>query len=224
MSALELLSAVHAPEGWRCVVGIKNKRVIKKFVESAEEVVQAGQHLVNDGFDAYYACATYKEPTTRSGDNTKEFRALWLDVDCGEDKPYADQKAGIAALKTFCRDNVLPRPTLVNSGRGIHAYWTFKTPVAPAVWQPAADRLKTLCEESFLQADPACTADKARILRLPDTRNFKNPDAPLDVALLYTSEPVDFEELRQTLGVLVLKEEVPDFLPRQVNELTKSLA
>ena len=224
MSALELLSAVHAPEGWRCVVGIKNKRVIKKFVESAEEVIQAGQQLVDDGFDAYYACATFKEPTTRSGDNTKEFRALWLDIDCGTDKPYEDQTQGIAALKTFCKDNALPRPTLVNSGRGIHAYWTFKTPVAPAVWQPTADRLKALCEEGFLSADPACTADKARILRLPDTKNLKDPDDPLDVTLLYTGEPVDFEELRQTLGVLVFKEEVPDFLPRQVNELTKSLA
>ena len=224
MSALELLSAVHAPDGWRCVVGIKNKKVIKKFVGSAEEVVQAGQQLVDDGFDAYFACATFQQPTTRSGDNTKEFRALWLDIDCGKDKPYADQKEGIAALKNFCKENFLARPTLVNSGRGIHAYWTFKTPVSPAEWQPAADRLKALCEEQFFSADPSCTADKARILRLPNTKNFKDPSDPLDVVLLYTGEPVDFTEFRQAIGVLVFKEEIPDFIPRQVNELTKSLA
>ena len=224
MSALELLSAVHAPDGWRCVVGIKNKRVIKKFVESAEEVVQAAQQLVDDGFNAYFACATFEQPTTRSGDNTKEFRALWLDIDCGEDKPYTDQRQGIAALKEFCKSTSLPRPTLVNSGRGIHAYWTFKTSVTPALWQPAANRLKTLCEEEFLSADHACTADKARILRLPDTKNFKDPSDPLDVELLYTGEPVDFFELRQALGVLVFKEEIPDFITRQVNELTKTLA
>ena len=98
MSALELLSEVLAPEGWRCVVGIKNKRIIKQFVETAEDIVRAGQQLVDDEYDAYFACATFNEPTKRSGDNTKLFKALWLDVDCGEGKPYATHVEAADAL------------------------------------------------------------------------------------------------------------------------------
>lgn len=219
MSALELLSEVLAPEGWRCVVGIKNKRIIKQFVETAEDIVRAGQQLVDDEYDAYFACATFNEPTKRSGDNTKLFKALWLDVDCGEGKPYATHVEAADALKKFCVTVALPKPYVVDSGRGLHVYWAFDTPATPDVWQAAANKLKKNCVTHKLHADPACTADKARILRIPGTKNFKARPS-LEVRLLTTGKPLKLDTLRAPL----VETAAPEFTATKLNELTKSLA
>ena len=40
-------------------------------------------------------------------------------------------------------------------------------------WKLYADKFKQLCLSNGLGIDPAVTADKARILRCPDTLNFK---------------------------------------------------
>jgi len=200
MTNFDLLQTVQPDDGYFAVVGIKEGSWTKQeLVATREEVDALAEEYMAEERNVFFGVAKYTTDENRTKDNVAGLKSFWLDIDCGEAKAevnpktgrpdgYIDQEAGVEALKAFLATTGLPKPILVNSGRGIHAYWTFKTPVAPAVWQPAADRLKTLCEESFLQADPACTADKARILRLPDTRNFKNPDAPLDVALLYTSE------------------------------------
>ncbi|NDG30752.1 hypothetical protein EB118_11845 [bacterium] len=222
MSALELLSAVHAPDGWRCVVGIKNKKVIKKFVASAEEIIEAGKQLVEDGFDAYFACATFEQPTTRSGDNTKEFRALWLDIDCGPAKTYKDRDEGDKALKEFCQKLKLPEPTLVNSGRGLHAYWVLTEGITKEEWLPVANRLKALCDEFGLDADHSRTADCASILRVPGTLNLKD-DPPNPVEMVSMGGDVTYADFKDTLGVLVPP---PGYsVPKQeLNELTKHLA
>ena len=59
-----------------------------------------------------------------------------MDLDCGEGKATPDEKTGIPegyasqedasiALFNFCELVELPRPALVNSGNGLHAYWGF---------------------------------------------------------------------------------------------------
>ena len=48
--------------------------------------------------------------------------------------------------------------------------------------------IKAACADNGLLADPAVTADVARILRVPNTNNYKD-DNPLPV-MLYGVEPI----------------------------------
>ena len=177
----ELLSAVLSPQGWYCVVGLKKTGLPKQiFVRELEEVEKEVADLLAKDYDVYFGCAKYETNKTRSTDNVLAIKAFWLDIDCGENKPYATQADGVAALQSFCKTLGLPKPTLVNSGRGLHVYWPLTTEVTRQEWTPVAKRLKTLCHEHKLEADPSRTSDAASILRMPDTLNFKG-DPPLDV-------------------------------------------
>jgi hypothetical protein len=87
-----------------------------------------------------------------------------------------------------------------------------------AEWKAVADRLKALCAEHEFDADPSRTAESASILRVPETFNFKQ-DPPLPVEILHVADQSEYDHLRQLLGVLV----APDYIPRQLNEMTKAL-
>jgi len=220
MTKTDLLSAVLSPNGWYCVVGLKKTGLPKQeFARSLEEVEEISQALLAKQYDVYFACAKYETSESRTVDNVKEIKAFWLDIDCGEGKPYATQGDGIDALKKFCKTLSLPKPTLVNSGRGVHVYWGLTAEISKQKWLNTAKRLKSLCNEHGLEADPARTADAASIMRMPETFNYKG-DPPLDVGVLLISEAVDYDEFNSKLGTL---EEAPSYIPTHTNDLTRAL-
>jgi energy-coupling factor transporter ATP-binding protein EcfA2 len=75
-----------------------------------------------------------------------------------------------------------------------------------------------LCVEFEFEADASRTADSASILRVPETWNHKS-DPPFPVEILAFGKDIDHEELKQKLGVLI----APDYIPRQLNEVTRAL-
>lgn len=225
MTDFDLLDTVLAPEGWYAVVGVKNKTNAKqKLVQTREEVNEVARQYVQQGRDVYFGCAKFATGDNREQDNATYFKALWIDIDCGEDKVaknegYVDQATGLQELQRFCRDTKLPKPILVDSGRGIHAYWAFTTVVDKETWQPMSDRLKELCQKHALISDSRCF-EPARVLRIPGTFNFKE-DEPLEVSVISVSEPYDHRKLRLLLG-----EPEKKFVPRrnvQRSALTMSL-
>lgn len=224
MAIRDLLVAVLPPEGegWYCTVGLRqegDKPPRQNFFQTLTDVEAEVNTLVAEKYDAYFACAKYDDPKQgRIQPNGNFIKAFWLDVDCGIGKPYEDQATGLDALKEFCRKIKIPLPTIVNSGRGIHAYWRLQEVVGRKEWRPVAERLKALCEDYGFAADPSRTADNASILRIPETFNFKQ-DPPLLVELLAVSKELPFEAIKQNIGVLI----APDWMPRQLNEMTQAL-
>lgn len=223
MATKDLLTAVLSQEGWYCIVGLKTgSKPRQTFHETLESCEQAVADLVKDQYNAYFACAKYETNENRTKANAKYFKAFWLDIDCGEGKDYPDQSTGLQALIKFCETMSLPKPTVVNSGRGLHIYWRLKETIGAKEWLPVAERLKYLCDEYEFRTDPSRTADAASILRVPETFNFKD-DPPNPVAIMAMGKEVDYEELKNKLGVLIAP---PGFdIPKQpLNELTKALA
>jgi hypothetical protein len=223
MATTDLLSAVLPSQGWYCIVGLKTGSKPKQtFHETLGECEQAIDGLVKDEYNAYFACSKYETNKSRTQPNAKYIKAFWLDIDCGEGKDYPSQVEGLAALKNFCKVTGLPKPTVVNSGRGLHIYWRLSRTITAEEWKPVAERLKYLCDEYEFNADPSRTADLASILRVPETLNFKD-DPPKPVSIICLSEEVEYETIKSQLGVLVAP---PEFnVPRQeLNELTKALA
>ena len=223
MDTLDFLRTVLAAEGFYCVVGLKkdSENRVQKFYPTLDAAAEVAQQLQGNGFDAYYALATFVDGESRRATNVSLLKSFWLDIDCGVGKPYANQVEGITAVKAFCKTTGLPRPVLVNSGRGVHVYWPLTQEIGKDEWLPVAQSLKDLCVKHELHADPAVTADVARILRVPGTFNYKG-DEPAVVEILSTElTTVTLEAFKDVVGVMPWK--VKDFTPREMDDATKSL-
>jgi hypothetical protein len=227
MANFDLLDTVLATEGWYAVVGIKGKSVVQELVQTRSELETHVAKFLAEKRNVYFGCAKYETDESRKRENAKYFRAFWMDIDCGEDKAaegkgYIDQATGLQELQRFCKTIGLPRPTLVNSGRGIHVYWVLDSVISREEWEPVSNRIKALCDIHTLLADPACF-EAARILRIPNTFNFKDePPAPVEnMALGKTTSLI---ELRELLGVVTTPKSIfTPGAPKQRSALTLSL-
>ena len=129
MPEFDLLDAVLPSEGRFCVVGI-SKYVDQRFVDTREELDAIAAEFDRRKVNAFFGCAKFGQLDNRKHENAKHIKALWLDIDCGEEKAtpddkgrikgYIDQATGIAELQRFCSAVGLRRPILVNSGNGLH--------------------------------------------------------------------------------------------------------
>lgn len=135
------------------------------------------------GDNVYFACASYKDTSSRKHANVAYVRSFWADVDCGAGKPYASAREGAAAVLAFSLKLGLPRPYLVSSGRGVHAYWPMDADMTPDVWKTTARILKAALKEEGVYADPSRTADEASVLRPPGTTHRKAEPRPVRVAV-----------------------------------------
>ena len=204
METKEFLSTIAGNEGYYCIVGIKDGKTIQKFYSSVDAAANAAHEFDAEGYDAYYTPATYVEDVNRKAENVLQMKALFLDVDCGVGKPYETQRDALIALHNFIHEYGLPAcTTIVNSGRGLHVYWVLSRPYSRQEWLPVAERLKTACAEFGLDADPVVTADAARILRVPNTHNFKD-DPARDVKVVgKVKDYIDLDEFAEKLPAKV---------------------
>ena len=194
----DFLKSVLPTQGVYCTVGIRSGAVKQSFQQTIDDVEAVGSGMDSQGVDAYFALAAFNDDSGRKVDNAAFLRSFFLDLDCGTGKPYADQAAAAQALSIFIADTKLPSPTLVNSGGGLHVYWPLTEDVAASEWVRHAKSLKRLCAQKKLFADPAVTADAARILRIPGTHNFKN-ETPRPVQIIALGTPVPLAEFAEML-------------------------
>jgi len=222
MTNFDLLDTVQPAGGWYAVVGIKgagaNVQRQQHLVETRAELDALSSRLVQGGWNVFFGVAKYKDDSSRKKSNVLALKAFWLDIDCGPTKAavnektgrpggYIDQATGLTALKTFCTHIGLPRPTIVNSGRGLHVYWPLTGDVTPEQWEPVAARLRDLCMTHDLYVDPV-VFETARILRIPGTLNFKDTP-PTQVSVVAVGKPTDFSTLVGILGVKAQPAAIP---------------
>jgi hypothetical protein len=161
-------------------------RKYNRFASAIEELWIIISEADGAGHTGYQACASFKEarhdprgtPTSqrrygRTQYNVLGARSLWLDVDAGPDKPYAEWRSAAQAVATFCKATGLPPPLYVRSGLGIHVYWPLEQVLDPETWRRYALGLKSMCVNHGLHADPNRTADITSVLRTPGTHHRK---------------------------------------------------
>lgn len=227
----DLLNVVQPPDGWFAVLGIKGEDDVKqRLVETREEVDTLVATYLNEKRNVYFGVAKFSTGQNRTKANVKGLKAFWLDIDCGESKAvanadtgrpdgYIDQVTGLQALQVFCKKIGLPLPLVVNSGRGIHAYWPLTQEVSREEWEPVAARLRDLCITHNFYVDSK-VFEPARILRIPGTLNFKDTP-PTPVSVIYDAPPIEYDTLKDILGV---KPTPPVQPKRELTALGKSLA
>ena len=232
MTDIDLLSTVQPSEGWFAVLGMNpndKDDVIQELVATREEFDAKVQEFLEQKRNVYFGVAKYKTGQNRLKANVDKLKAFWLDIDCGPSKAepnpktgipegYIDQATGMQELQRFCKLVGLPKPLLVNSGRGIHVYWPLTEAVTREEWEPVARRLRDLCELHKLYVDRK-VFEVARILRPLNTFNFKD-DPPSPVTLIGTTNPISLETIKGILGVKEVAEAPPK---RELTELAKSM-
>ena len=116
----------------------------------------------------------------RSKDGAVELKSLFLDIDVKKGA-YDDTAACAKALGAFIKASGMPRPTLAveTGGGGVHVHWVLDRALKVAEWLPLATALKNATKQHGLITDEGVTADAARILRVPDTVNWKYPHHPM---------------------------------------------
>ena len=211
MKALQdFLDAVLPESGIYCVVGIHENKVRQQFVETKDEVAERAADLVDQEVNAYFAVASFEEGSDkRTQDNAAWMKSFWLDLDCGPGKEYSSQDEAVSALwEDFLPMSGLPKPLLVSSGNGVHVYWPLHDSVGSEDWLRIAGKLKAACRFIGLEADPAVTADSARILRLPSTVNFKDAENPKTVFVMGDEyEVTTADDIETSLDALDLPRE-----------------
>lgn len=180
-----------------------------------------------EGRDTYFAMSSYREDKVwnpekknlktgglgayerRTRSNVQAVRSFFLDIDARDDgKHYPTHADALLALRDLCNDAGLPRPMLVNSGYGVHAYWTLDASISVDEWQPVANKLKAVCVARKLIADHNVTADAARVLRPVGSFNFKH-GMVTPVELIATAPWVDLGTFVGALDTYVRDNQVP---------------
>ena len=140
----------------------------------------------------------------RSKSNVVALRSFVIDVDVKPDG-YANSKDALRAIGKFIRDACLPMPTvLVSSGTGgYHVYWTIDHNMSFDEWAPLSRALAEATKAYNFKVDTACTIDAARIMRVPETFNYKqNP--PLNVVMgTMRDEDCDIGSMQRPLAMFM---------------------
>jgi len=176
MQVQDFLSTVlpQSSEGYYCAVELTTNRREHKFVQTVEELVDAVRAFDDAGKETYFALASFATGASRTAANAVALRALFADLDCGEGKPYADAAGAVGAVGEWLAATGFPKPYMVSSGYGIHCYWPFTAAIPVGMWRPLAESFKRACTAHGLHIDYTVSADAARVLRVPETRNRKH--------------------------------------------------
>lgn len=184
MQPLDFLAVV-LPTPGHGYYGAAELTTTKKEHVSADDIAKllpTTDKWVIEEKDVFFALATFDKSFEnnkgRTAENARYVKALFVDIDCAEEGPktYSSKKEGYLAFQAFVAKtglSALGTPYVISSGGGLHIYFPFTKTVDTDTWKPIAENFKRLCKQEGLKIDMTVTADAARVLRLPGTKNFK---------------------------------------------------
>lgn len=210
-------------QGVYCVTGIKDGKASNRFAETLDELIEIIEVLKSEASNVFVALSSFSN-YSRKADNAIYSRSFFIDLDVDPENPkkYGSKQEALADLDTFLAATKFAPPVRVDSGGGIHAYWLLDSDVPIADWKKYADKFKKFCAE-HMKIDMAVSADAARVLRCPDTLNYKT-DPPRPTELLDTDfGQYSFHQIQEFLGVIppsveeILASIEPDLPPKPDN-------
>ena len=221
-----------ATQGIYCATGIEpgeagKAKVTNKFAENIDDLLEHVENIKKKGWNAYVALGTF-EGYSRKKDDCKFFRSFFIDLDVSKEKAesgkgYASKEDALDALDVFLADSEMPPPIRIDSGTGIHAYWLLEEDVSITEYLPYAVKFKEYVLERLF-ADPAVMAEPARIMRCPDSLNYKT-DPPSPAGFIDTEfHTYSFDAFKDFLGpVDVPINDILSLIPKGLDEETKKM-
>jgi len=204
MKSQEFLATVLPSSGKYCACELSTDKKEHVFVDDIDSLYKVAVDFSQRGLDAYFALASFGE-SSRLSKNAVKMRSLFLDIDCGEGKDYDNKQAAAAALGSFLSETSLDSlgtPYVLSSGGGLHVYWPLTEEVDIAVWKPVAENLKRLCKQKGFNIDFGVTGDASRVLRVPDTNNYKK-EKPRSVVIKVKGGVFELDKINAILKDLL---------------------
>jgi len=169
-----------------------------KFIEAFEQQPPANIYFALSSFDGF----------NRKADESIYLKSFFLDLDVGKvANSYETKDKAYIGLDKFIEATGLPGPVVVDSGNGLHVYWILEEAIETSVWKPYAEKFKDLCHQHGLIIDPAVPTDAARVLRVPDTKNYGKDGVVKDVELVNDVVTYTFEEITKHFGEVTISKD-----------------
>ena len=173
-----------------CIAWTSGKGMNHEWVDSITDIEPTIIELQNKHkeINVYVAMSSF-QGQSRLAKHATYRKSLFVDLDVGEDKAelgkgYATKEEAEKALDEFVEKTLLPPVIKVDSGNGIHGYWPLDKDLTIKEWEPYADKFYDLCLKHKLLVDSSVMCDAARIMRSPDSINYKKGRAPAPAKLL----------------------------------------
>ena len=210
-------------QGVYCVTGISTDgKVQNRFAQTLDELEEIIEALKEEGSNVFVAMSTFNGYSRRA-DSALYARSFYIDLDVDPEHPkkYRSKEEALAALADFITITKLPPPVRTDSGGGIHAYWLFDEDISISEWKKYVTKFKALCND-HIKIDNNVTGDAARILRCPDTINYKNDQERPTRFLDYDFGQYSFQQFKEYLGEEATVEDIlaaipPDLTPKPDN-------
>ena len=186
-------------QGVYCVSGFDKHGSIKnRYAETLDGVLEEIEKFKSKNLNVSVALGSFDGYSRKAAD-CLYVKSFFIDIDVGDNKPYAEKGDAHVALFKLIGATGLPDPVVVDSGGGLHAYWLMDQDIPVDEWRVFAERFRTLCMEHIV-IDPVVTADASRLLRAPETFNYKY--SPPRLASFITEEfPVySWQEFKEFFG------------------------
>lgn len=222
-SQREFFSSILAGQGKPCLAWLVPHATKNYFKHKVFDTVDEFCEYINGinfrRYNYYFCISTLRENSlviggkdrVRVQKNTSYTRCFVLDVDIRPEKEgyYTNNDDALIGIDNVCAALNLPKPTIVNSGFGLHVYWPMADGIESATWTKTAQKFKKAVEliAPKLVADGSRVADSAGVLRIPNSFNLKStPPIPVEVIQVY-SDFTDFGTLNGLLNRIVVGEQ-----------------
>lgn len=255
---IQFLSKVLPAQGWRIFNAIMPEQAGQRFsvpfefhmLDTAQQE-KISNWAISKQADMYMAVAGYgnemrtvkqgrnvgQQRAARTATNAIWHRSLRIDIDVydGLDPvkmsktPYRTKGQAWQTLKHFIKTACMPMPTIIDSGYGLHVYWSFGEDIDLNRWLALSARLASAVAHHGLVVDTTCTEDAARVLRLPGSFNFKNGGAVEVKTLAFgDDQPASFFEgqlqgYRPVMSVPTIGGSLPRTMAHTVSPLAANL-
>jgi len=175
--------------------GIKGK-FSTNWVNSIEAVGKVVHGVNRFPANIYVGLAGFKEKS-RVRENATCAKIFVLDLDVGNLK-YSNKKSALRSLFEFLSETNIARPKyILDTGMGIHAYWTLTETIPIEEWNALANGLRECLKDYGLMFDDIIR-DPTKGIRVPTTFNYKS-EPPAEVKMLKVWDSVSAEDLRAQL-------------------------
>jgi hypothetical protein len=118
----------------------------------------------------FFGVLSRREPGKGKAEDIIASFVVWVDLD------FKDFAGGEAEARKRLTEFPVKPSIVVRSGHGLHAYWIMREPTAP-------DELSAISRGLAHVLGGDHTFDAARILRMPGTNNWKDPEHPILVEI-----------------------------------------
>ena len=187
--------------GWMYIWTLQEKKSYSVKIDEhlSENIKNLARRLSGEQKDVYYSVGTVPAPIQPNKraleDDMTSIGCVWVDIDSGtahkaKNLPKTIQEAMEILPPEF------PPSIIVHSGHGLHVYWLLKNPIyitnpeirgkTITMVRKVQQLIRNNASKRGWKIDP--TADLARVLRVPNTWNYKDKSNPVPCEIIESSD------------------------------------